>query len=489
VIKDTRSKLAMIILLVILFTGISVSITAAQSLSTRWSTPERLSSERGQASQGFMVSDQYGFVHAFWSEIGSDGQSSILYSRFDGEIWSLPNDVIATSPDATIIFMSPFVDDEGTIHLIWSESNVGPIFYSNAPAHKAGSAQEWSKRIIIDAPAFWGKLLVDSQGGMHILYSDFYGEDPGVYYIRSMNQGNSWSSPLWLDPDISDDHAPTIVSFDIDDQDSLHALWFYVDSTTTMGQWIRYSQSSDGGNTWSLPTTIDEADESDDELRLPYPEFKAGDNEIHVIWAGDYQTHREHRYSLNSGQTWSPTTRILGDLNGQALGGGVDFDSQGRLHYVTQIRYPQGIYHSYWDNDTWSIPSLIYFIAGGGDESFGDRIHAHNVRMVIRNGNQLVVTFTSSPTDPQMTLYEMHVTLDDVPEIEPLPTPTNTPMPLPTSTPQQPTINSSSNTFISNESDSPPIVSYQPASGVVWGLVVSLAILAGFVVFRVFQKR
>lgn len=109
--------------------------------------------------------------------------------------------------------------------------------------------------------------------------------------------------------------------------------------------------------------------------------------------------------------------------------------------------------------------------------------------MVIRNGNQLVVTFTSSPTDPQMTLYEMHVTLDDVPEIEPLPTPTNTPMPLPTSTPQQPTINSSSNTFISNESDSPPIVSYQPASGVVWGLVVSLAILAGFVVFRVFQKR
>jgi hypothetical protein len=436
-----------------------------------------------------MVSDQYGFVHVFWSEVGSDGFPSIQYSRFDGEIWSLPNDVIATSPEASIIFMSPFVDNEGTMHLIWSESNVGPIFYSSAPAHNAGSAKEWSKRLVIDAPAFWGKLLVDSEGVMHILYSDFYGEEPGVFYIRSTNEGNTWSSSLWLDADISDEQAPTIISFDIDDQDGLHALWFYVDSTTTLGQWVRYSNSVDGGNTWSLPLTIDEADESDDELRLPYPDFKAGEDEIHVIWAGDSQTHREHRYSLDNGQTWTPATRILGDLNGQALGGGIDFDSQGRLHYVTQIRYPQGIYHSFWENGTWSIPSLIYFIAGGGNESFGDRIHAHNVRMVIRNGNQLVVTFTSSPTDPQMMLYEMHVTLDDVPEINPSPTPTKIPTPLPTSTPDLTTIDPTPNSSISDESDSPPIESYRPASGIIWGLVVSLAILVGFIVFRFFLRR
>ena len=173
VINDTKRKLALIIIFVILLTGLSVSLTLAQSPATRWSSPERLSSERGQSSQGFMVSDQYGFVHVFWSEVGSDGFPSIQYSRFDGEIWSLPNDVIATSPEASIIFMSPFVDNEGTMHLIWSESNVGPIFYSSAPAHNAGSAKEWSKRLVIDAPAFWGKLLVDSEGVMHILYSDF----------------------------------------------------------------------------------------------------------------------------------------------------------------------------------------------------------------------------------------------------------------------------------------------------------------------------
>ena len=163
-----------------------------------------------------MVSDQYGNVHVFWSETGPDGYHGIQYSRFDGDTWSLPNDIVATSGDGMIIFQSPFVDSEGTLHLIWTESNIGPIQYSRAPAHNAGSAQSWSKPISIDASAFWGKLVVDSQGVMHILYSDFYGETPGVYYIRSHNQGDTWTSPLWLDPDIPEELAPTIVSFDID---------------------------------------------------------------------------------------------------------------------------------------------------------------------------------------------------------------------------------------------------------------------------------
>lgn len=482
-----RLKVILAFCLFVFLAGFSIQLSLAQSSTTRWSTPERLSSENDQASQGFMVSDQYGYVHVFWSESGLDGSLGIQYSRFNGDTWSLPNDIITTSEDGMIVFLSPFVDNEGTLHLIWTESNVGPIQYSKAPAHNAGSAQAWSRPISINASAFWGKLVVDSQGIMHILYSDFYGEDPGVYYIRSDNGGDGWSSPFWLDPDIPEEYAPTNVSFDMDDQDGLHALWFYVDPATTDGQWIRYARSDDGGDTWSSPMTIDIADESEDELRLPYPEFQVEGSEVHVIWAGDSQTHREHRYSLNNGQSWSPTTRILGDLVGQALGGGLEFDASGRLHYVTQIRYPQGIYHTYWDSGTWTIPSLIYFILGGDSESIGDRIHAHNVRLAVRNGNQLVITFTSSPTDPQMVLYEMHFTLSDVPGTVPLPTPTA--IPTPTPPPQSVTIEPTPNPTITSGSDAQPAVSYRPANGIWWALLTSLVVLVGFVVFRIFQKR
>jgi len=484
-----KLKILLTMCLMVILAGFSIRLSTAQSAAERWSTPEQLSSENSQASQGFMVSDQYGYVHVFWSESGLDGYSGIQYSRFDGETWSLPIDIIATSQDGTIVFISPFVDSDGTLHLIWTESSTGPIQYSFAPAHDAGSAQAWSNPISIDASAFWGKLIVDSKGIMHIVYSDFYGEAPGVFYISSNDLGNTWSSPLWLDTDIPEDYAPTIVSFDIDDQDGLHAIWFYVDPATTNGQWIRYSRTEDGGDTWTLPMTIDIADESEDELRLPYPEFQVEGNEVHVIWAGDSQTHREHRYSLNRGQSWSPTSRILGDLVGQALGGGLEFDAAERLHYVTQIRYPQGIYHTYWDSGTWSIPSLIYFILGGANESYGDRVHAHNVRLAIRNGNQLVVTFTTSPTDPQMVLYEMHLTLNDVPEIIPLSTPTAIPTSTPTPTPQLATTEPTPNPTITSGSDAQSAGSYQPANGIWWGLITSLAVLMGFIAFRIFQKR
>jgi hypothetical protein len=482
-------KIIFVICLIVFLISLPIQLTFAQSSANRWSTPERLSSENGQASQGYMVSDQYGYVHVLWSETGTDGYTGIQYSRFDGETWSLPIDIIATSGEGVVIFLSPFIDDEGMLHLIWTESNVGPILYSKAPAYEAGSAKSWSKPISIDASAFWGKLVVDSEGLMHILYSDFYGVTPGVYYIRSENGGESWSSPLWLDPDIPEELAPTIVSFDLDDQDGLHALWFYIDLATTNGQWIRYARSEDGGDNWSSPMTIDIADESEDELRLPYPEFRVKGNEVHVIWAGDTQTHREHRYSLNNGQSWSPPTRILGDLVGQALGGGLEFDASGRLHYVTQVRYPQGIYHTFWDSGTWAIPSLIYFILGGDSDTIGDRVHAHNVRMAIRNGNQLVVTFTDSPTDPQMMLYEMHMTLDDIPGNLPLPTPTDVMIPTDTPTPQSALGVSTPNPTLTSSSDAQTSAVYRPAYGVWWALLTSVVALAGFVAFRVFQKR
>jgi hypothetical protein len=110
-------------------------MTSAQSGDNYWTSPERLSSEDGMASQPYMVSDQYGYVHMFWSESGSADEGPVIrYSRYDGETWSLPNDIFITAPDAVVVFISPFVDSKGMLHLLWSENNTGPMMYSLAPA-------------------------------------------------------------------------------------------------------------------------------------------------------------------------------------------------------------------------------------------------------------------------------------------------------------------------------------------------------------------
>jgi hypothetical protein len=485
-------KILMTLCCVVLFSGITMRWTNAQSGDTRWSSVERLSTESGMSSQGYMASDPYGYVHVFWSESDAiSGRPMIQYSRFDGETWSPPNDIFAGNPDSTIVFISPYVDHTGLLHLLWSEGNTGPVFYSNAPAQEAGSAKAWLPKRMVTIPAFWGKLRVDSQGIVHVLYSDFYGELPGVYYLNTSDQGLIWSTPVWLDPDIPEGVAPTQIEFGIDQDGGLHALWEYMDPSIGNIHSILYANSFDGGATWSDPFLIDEADESSEELRSAYPEFIVNGRDVHVIWAGDSQVRREHRYSRDAGQHWSNTNRIMGDLAGQALGGGLSVDSQGRVHYAVQVRSPVGIYHTIWDGNSWSIPELFYFISEGGGADLGDRIHAHNVRLAIRAGNQLVVTFTSAPGDPQLILYAMHRTLNDVPALQVLPTPVPTQTTVPSSTPileegPLPTATLSPELLLTASQQGEPI---RRTTGLVWGIIPSLLLLIGVMVFRMLQKR
>ena len=72
---------------------------------------------------------------------------------------------------------------------------------------------------------------------------------------------------------------------------------------------------------------------------------------------------------------------------------------------------------------------------------FGDRVHAHHTHPVVRAGNQLVLTFTDPPADPNRRLFAMYRTLDDIAPLEtiPTPTPTATLIPPPSPTPRQPT--------------------------------------------------
>ena len=58
-----------------------------------WTQPFRLSTEKGAATEATLLADDYGNIHAFWSEYVEEDKSLIQYSRFDGTNWTVPNDV------------------------------------------------------------------------------------------------------------------------------------------------------------------------------------------------------------------------------------------------------------------------------------------------------------------------------------------------------------------------------------------------------------
>lgn len=410
-----------------------------------WSTPYQLSSTAGKASEGYLVADQYGYVHCFWTEtLYVDGSTVIKYARFDGTSWTRPNDIYMAYTEIRNI--SPVVDQDGLLYIAWSEGLIGRTYYSYAPANGALSVQSWATPVRIqNIAARPVHLKIDSNGIFHILYVNPT-EESGVYYVRSEDQGLNWSEPVWLDADIPPGRVPDSLNFELDDHDGLHAVWFYGNlDPDGHPDWVRYMHSLDGGITWAEPFLIDQhKEEIDHNLTVASPVMSVQGQTVHIIWAAGNLPYRNHRYSTDAGRTWTEATQIFGELHGQAFDG-LTIDGAGRVHFFAQIRYPMGIYHAYWDQTRWSRPSLVYLIAEEGTEpDFGDRdmVHAHHTLPVVRAGNQLVLTFADGPADPNRRLFVVYRTLDDIPAVENLPTPelaaTAMPAASPTSSPSTP---------------------------------------------------
>ena len=291
-------------------------------------------------------------------------------------------------------------------------------------------------------------------------------------------------------------HNPDSLSFEIDENDGLHAVWVY--AAVEQGaapDWVRYSHSLDGGHTWSEPFLIDQQDvEQNHLLTSSGPRMIVQGQSVHVIWAAGQLPYRYHRFSTDGGLTWSPSIRILGDLHGQA-GDGLAVDSAGRVHYFAQIRYPMGIYHTSWDESGWSAPSLLYLIAEeDAIPDFSVRVHAHDTLPVIRAGNQLVLTFADGPADEHRRLFVMYHTLDDIASLEgmPTPVPTATPISASSSTPSQSTLMPSPTaTALSSEfAASQPLESIPAPDHAIWvALVPTLFVLGVTVVFQWLNRR
>jgi hypothetical protein len=430
-----KHKLLVMIALCGMMLGIALLAPQVEAqVQGEWSQPYRLSTGRGKASEAGLATDAYGYVHAFWSEQLADQSSILYYARFDGGGWTTALDLYRSRPFVPIQSISPVVDRKGVLHVAWSTGDNGPMQYMQTPAAGALSSTHWPEPVAIKLPGKQVRLAVGDDGALHLLYSRTFGQARGVFYTRSTDEAKSWSQPRWLDPDSLPGYSAGSIQFQMDEEGGLHALWFYAGLETQGGNWVRYAHSLNGGETWSLPFTIDKYVEgSDYTLDFAYPIMAVAGQSVHVVWGGGSLHYRNHRYSTDAGRSWSPATRIFGELNGQAFEG-LTVDGLGRIHYLGHIRYPMAIYHAIWENGQWTRPALVYLISLSADDPIGERVHAHYTLATVRAGNQLVLTFTDSPPEPERRLFTVHRSLPGIEPFTPMPTPTATAMPEATAT-------------------------------------------------------
>jgi len=387
-------------LLLVLFTLLPLNNVQSQS-ENYWSAPINISSYDQQARQPTAIADRQGWVHVIWAgtwrednDLQEQGYGNTLYySRWNGKTWSPPIDILI-GPNNTTSFPSLAVDPYGILHLMWISD--AQIFYSSALIENAASAKGWSKPAPIPSTHTAGAFIVHLQSGDDgVLHAVATEKSNLIQYITSKDNGNTWQEVSFVVASRTHYlHDPRLL---IDQSGNLHILWSqYEKPNNWPPAGLYYSRSLDKGRVWLSPILISsEGAEGRGVIweRIP--------GEIHIIWSGTGEnTGRYHRYSMNSGETWSGITQIeeIHATFGTTLHGLIT-DSANNLFLVSGI---ESIMAGEWKNSKWEIESNPISPMKPTEL---ERYECGSINLVAATGNELFAIYHCAGDDGRSAVW------------------------------------------------------------------------------------
>lgn len=411
---------------------------AGAAQSDEWSAPEQLFETSGRASEVELVADAAGTVHAFWAygapgqEEEGDAQAIYYAGRRDGA-WSSPGDVLVSPNGQVARTPSAAVDDEDTLHLVWSGG--AALYYSRVYAPLAADAQAWLPPVTLAAggASLEPAIAADGQGGLYVVWTQ---AEEGLLLARSEDGGDTWGPQ----PVIFEAEGNTELArwgrVAVDDAGRVHVVLTHTLREVADGarredpNVLYYLRSEDGGETWAEPFSM--ADEPDfGEINVA----THGAETVHVAWNGRVGKHgRYHRWSDDGGRSWRQRMAIVAPAPGEAAGTGgltgfpvMAVDGTGVLHLVSAL--DDGDYYFHWDDGSWSSPELISPGLDGSGVT-GEQRSLEEPSLAIGGGNRLHVAFH----DGFERIWYVSKTLA-APAARTAPYATVTPVPQPTATP------------------------------------------------------
>lgn len=394
---------------------------------TEWGTPELLSEPGQRCDSATLLATEQGTVHAFWScARDADDRNSpwdIYYSFFDGH-WSSPIDVVAGGRYIDAVF-----DETGRAHLFWSSGPGTGLHHAWSVADELRSAHSWSQPVQLGEGTQEFGVAVDDDGRIHLASTPSVRD---VVYIRSDDAGRRWSSPVTVNsptPDVAYRYADVAV----DSRGGLHIVWSSYplpDAWPPLG--VFYSQSEDGGRTWSVAKDLSLEERSEGvpgEWSEDEPVIEAfGEDLVCAVWNGGIVSRRRFvRCSEDGGTTWPYATAVMLPKGGIVGRSAVTMDSTGRFHVALPTGEDSGLYYAAGRVGGFSPPLRL---ASGWE--FGQ------VALAISQGNTLHLLYPEKSEG----IYALTATID-APYVQPAtpaapvsdPSPTPPPIPDPTATP------------------------------------------------------
>ena len=346
-----RNKLFMIILLGWLF-------YLAPAALADWSAAQRLTRNLGDSIFAAVAIDSANTIHVVWGD-GTPGNTEIYYKRSSdaGAAWSAAQRITWTSGGSSLPAIA--IDLSDTIHVVWMDDTPvnREIYYSKST--DGGNSWSSSQRITWTPESSHNPAIAaDSSGTIHVVWHDYTPGNYEIYYKRSTDGGNSWGPSQRITWTSGFSYRPAIA---VDSTDSLHVVWhndIYMDE-------IYYKRSTDGGTTWSAAKRLTS---NSGYSWVPAIAIYSSGN-IHIVWQdetpGNYEIY--YKRSEDGGTTWSPAQRITwtsGDSRNPAMA----IDSGDTIHVAWDDDTP-GASEVYYKNSadggtTWSASQRLTWTSG-----------------------------------------------------------------------------------------------------------------------------
>jgi hypothetical protein len=214
--------------------------------------------------------------------------ASIVWSRTTdgGKHWSKGKRISTQDQNQGSVVV---LDAEGTVHVVWLAFTVdsAQVEYSVRKGTHFSKPRVLSTVDEIRSPTTWGNIFTNSFPSLavdgttlHLVWPNWNGKDADIVYMRSVNSGVTWSSPVTIDSHASDQFLPRVAA-----RNGIVAV-AYLDHYKESKSFYHVTlvSSRDSGKTWSNPTKISSA-HSDPEKgnRFGFPDCDSR-------FIGDYNT-------------------------------------------------------------------------------------------------------------------------------------------------------------------------------------------------------
>jgi hypothetical protein len=462
-------KIAFLVTVLVLLSGLigANTLMVKAQIRYQWAFQRQIPDYYNHSRAPYMVADQNRTVHAFNIQPTVQDEVALYYRQWSKERgWTRPVDILLPPRVGTFSVQEVFLDPSAILHMVFfvGDPDSANLYFTSAHASMAGHARSWSQPVVItdDAGPLGSAAMVHDDNGVIVVVYAGRKNGIGVYEVRSLDNGNTWSAPQVVSLVLEDELWPYALQMIKDDTGNLHAVWSLI-SVRGLGQAIYYSRSNFTENQWSQPYLLAELE--GDDYSTNFPSIIKHKDELFVIYQDDFPATRWMRRSKDNGQVWtSPVRPFLHE--GEYEAAVLLEDSNQTLHMIlgNRIGNPEihGMWHSFWTGERWT--DLEPVVSGPKTNLFDPSAP----QAVISQGNVLLASWWMDTSSIYRNGAWYSYTELDAPELPVRPVPTLPPSPTPslavvaiptfspttTPTPQVPisNIDNDENTFLSNPS-------------------------------------